>query len=190
MQRNMSEPETQPETTVKVEGSHVFFYCEVCDETVTELITMLTKLETELFIGLAKLGLHDVQPRVTLHIMSPGGDLYAGLAAMDHLKNMRAHVTTIADGCVASAASLIFLGGTERVVRRNAYVLIHQMSTEFWGKYEDLKDEMRQCEKLMRRLKRVYLKETGLPEKKLDRLLKRDLYLSFSKCVKYCVTRP
>jgi ATP-dependent protease ClpP protease subunit len=68
-------------------------------------------------------------------------------------------------------------------------VLIHQLSTEFWGKYEDLKDEMRQCEKLMRHLKRIYLKETELPEKKLDKLMTRDLYLSFSKCVKYGVTR-
>lgn len=189
MQRSMSEHETPPETVVKVEGSHVFFYCDVCEDTVTELITMLTKLENELSVGLLKLGMTSTTPTIALHIMSHGGDLYAGLAAMDYIKNMRAHVTTIAEGCVASAASLIFLGGDERIVHRNAYVLIHQLSTEFWGKYEDLKDEMRQCEKLMRHLKRIYLKETELPEKKLDKLMTRDLYLSFSKCVKYGVTR-
>jgi len=185
----MSEQETPPDTTVKVEGSHVFFYCDVCEDTVTELITMLSKLETELSLGLLKLGMHDTSPRITLHMMSPGGDVYAGLAAMDYIKNMRAHVTTVAEGCVASAASLIFLGGDIRQVCRNAYVLIHQIGTEFWGKYEALKDEMQQCEKLMRHLKRIYLKETNLPEKKLNRLMKRDLYLSFSKCVKYGVTR-
>jgi len=48
-----------------------------------------------------------------------------------------------------------------------------------------MKDEMRQCEKLMRHFKKIYLKETTLPEAKLDRLLKRDLYLPYKKCVKY-----
>lgn len=178
-----------PETIVKVEGSHVFFYCDVCDDTVTELITVLTKLEMDLVVTAMKMGLHDVQPRISLHIMSPGGELYAGLAAMDHLKSMRAHVTTIAEGCVASAASLMFLGGVERIVRQNAYVLIHQLGTTFWGTFEDLKDEMRQCEKLMRHLKKIYLRETTIPEKKLNRLMKRDLYFSYAKCVKYGVTR-
>lgn len=186
----MSEPEMPPETTVKVEGSHVFFYCEVCEETVTELVTLLTKLETELLIGTVKLGMYGTAPQITLHLMSPGGDLYSGLAAMDFIKNMRSHVTTIAEGCVASAASLIFLAGDTRIVRRNAYVLIHQISSDFWGKFEDLKDEMRQSEKLMRRLKRIYLRETNLPEKKLDRLMKRDVYLSHSKCEKYGLTLP
>ena len=186
----MSEPETPPETTVKVEGTDVFFYCEVCEETVTELVTLLTKLERELLSGLVKLGMHGTAPHITLHIMSPGGDLYSGLAAMDFLTNMRSHVTTVAEGCVASAASLIFLAGDERIVRRNAYVLIHQINSEFWGKFEELKDEIHQCEKLMRRLKRIYLRETSLPAKKLDRLMKRDVYLSHSKCVRYGLEKP
>jgi hypothetical protein len=181
----MSEPETPPETTVKVEGSHVFFYCDVWEETVTELTTLLTKLEMELLVGAVKLGLRDRDVRITLHIMSPGGELYSGLAAMDFIKNMRVHVTTIAEGCVASAASLIFLAGDTRIVRQNAYVLIHQIGSELWGKFEQLKDEMRQCEKLMRQLKKIYMRETELPEKKLNRLMKRDIYLTYSKCIKY-----
>jgi ATP-dependent protease ClpP protease subunit len=34
-------------------------------------------------------------------------------------------------------------------------------------------------------MKRIYLRETNLPEAKLDKLMKRDLYLSYKKCVKY-----
>ena len=71
----MSEPEMPPETTVKVEGTDVFFYCEVCEETVTELVTLLTKLERELLTGLVKLGMHGTVPQITLHLMSPGGEI-------------------------------------------------------------------------------------------------------------------
>jgi len=98
---------------------------------------------------------------------------------------LRSRVVTIAEGMCASAATFIFLGGDERIVSRNAYLLIHQLGSEFWGKYENMKDEMRQCERLMRHMKRIYLRETNLPEEKLDKLMKRDLYLSYKKCVKY-----
>lgn len=175
---------------IRVEGTDIFFYCDVHDESVTELIQTLKKVENETRVGLAKLGLYNQKPQITVHIRSDGGDLYAGLAAMDFMKAMTAHVTTVAEGCVASASTLIFLGGDTRRVERNAYILIHQIGSEFWGKFEQLKDEMRQCEKLMRHLKRLYMRETNIPEHKLDKMLKRDLYLSHKKCDKYGITLP
>jgi len=56
---------------------------------------------------------------------------------------------------------------------------------EFWGKFEELKDELRSCAKLMEAIKLIYMKKTKIPEKKFKKLMKRDIYLSASKCVKY-----
>ena len=185
----MSEPQAQPQSQVpefiRVEGNSVFFYCSVEEETVRELITVMKRVEHELFSGLLKLGLWDTVPTIHLHVKSDGGDLYSGLAAFDFLKSMRASVHTHAEGCVASAATLIFLGGQTRTVCPNAYILIHQISNELWGKFEELKDSMKQCERLMKHLKRVYLRETKIPEEKLDALLRRDMYLSYKKCRRY-----
>ena len=176
---------------VRVEANEIFFYCDVCEESVTELIHAAKKIEIAMRVSLVKMGLHAQTPRLTIHIRSDGGDLYAGLAALDYLRNTDAHVTTIAEGCVASAATFVFLGGDVRIVRRHAYMLIHQLGSDLWGKYEQLKDEMNQCTRLMRDLKRIYLRETNIPEDKLDRMLKRDLYMSYKKCVKYgFVTLP
>jgi ATP-dependent protease ClpP protease subunit len=185
----MSDPEThddQPEF-IKVEGSDIFFYCDVCEESVAELIRAVKKLELEMRVSLTKIGLHTQMPRVTIHIRSDGGDLYAGLAAMDFLQNADVHVTTVGEGCVASAATLIFLGGDVRLIRRHAYVLIHQIGSDLWGKYEDLKAEMVQNDRIMRNMKKIYMRETSLPEHKLAKMLKRDVYLSYRKCVKYGV---
>ena len=159
---------------IKVEGPDVFFYCDVSVESVAELCAVVKKVEREFYESI-----------VRVHIHSDGGDLHAGLAAMDFLKSCKSRVVTIAEGMCASAATFIFLGGDERIVCPNAYLLIHQLGSEFWGKYEEMKDEMQHCERLMKHMKRIYLRETNLPEAKLDKLMKRDLYLSYKKCVKY-----
>ena len=159
---------------IKVEGPDVFFYCDVSVESVAELCTVVKKVERDYYESI-----------VRVHIHSDGGDLHAGLAAMDFLKSCKSRVVTIAEGMCASAATFIFLGGDERIVCPNAYLLIHQLGSEFWGKYEEMKDEMQHCERLMKHMKRIYLRETNLPEAKLDKLMKRDLYLSYKKCVKY-----
>jgi ATP-dependent protease ClpP protease subunit len=170
----MAEEKTPVSEYIKVEGPDVFFYCDVCVESVAELCATVKKIEREYY-----------ETVVRVHIHSDGGDLHAGLAAMDFLKSLRSRVVTIAEGICASAATFIFLGGDERIVSRNAYLLIHQLGSEFWGKYEDMKDEMQNCDRLMRHMKRIYLRETNIPEEKLDKLMKRDLYLSHKKCVKY-----
>jgi ATP-dependent protease ClpP protease subunit len=172
---------------VRVQGHDVFFYCAVDEASILELVTALKKVEHELFSGLLRLGLWETVPTIHLHIKSEGGDLYAGLAAFDFVRSMRAYVHTHAEGCVASAATLVFLGGDQRTVHPNAYILIHQISHELWGKFEELKDDMDQCQRLMKHLKRIYLRETTIPEKKLESLLQRDIYLNARKCRKYTI---
>jgi ATP-dependent protease ClpP protease subunit len=159
---------------IKVEGVDIFFYCDVSVESVVELCSNVKKLERDFY-----------EPTIRIHIHSDGGDLHSGLGCMDFLKSTKSRIVTIAEGICASAATFIFLGGDSRIVCPNAYLLIHQLGSEFWGKYENMKDEMLQCDRLMRHMKRIYLRETKLPEAKLNRLMKRDLYLSYKKCVKY-----
>lgn len=169
----MENEKTSPEF-IKVEGTDVFFYCDVSVESVAELCAAVKKIERDYY-----------EATIRVHIHSEGGDLYAGLAAMDFLRSSRSRVVTIAEGICASAATLIFLGGDSRIVSHNAYLLIHQLGSDFWGKYENMKDEMLRCERLMKRMKRIYLRETTIPERKFEKLMKRDLYLSYRQCVKY-----
>jgi ATP-dependent protease ClpP protease subunit len=117
--------------------------------------------------------------------MSDGGDIFAGLNMMNVLERSRVKVTTIAQGSCCSAATFVFLGGSERRMGRNAYLLIHQISTEFWGNFQELKTEMKSTEKFMKMLKKMYLSKTKIPEKKFKRLMKKDIYLTPEKCIKY-----
>jgi ATP-dependent protease ClpP protease subunit len=79
----------------------------------------------------------------------------------------------------------MLLGGAERKMGRNAYVLIHQISTEMWGNFQELKHELKSTDKFMKMLKKMYLEKTQIPEKMLKKLMKKDIYLNPRDCLKY-----
>jgi len=184
------QPDAVPEECfVKVQGSDVYFHCEVCEETVLELNMKIKKLELELLKKHLEIGLDDIKPEIRVWIRSDGGDLHAGLSAMDCLRSMkRVKIRTIADGVCASAATFILLGGRTRHMTENSYILIHQLNMDgSWGKFEDFKDQMQNLEKFMERFHKIYTEETEIPERRLKKLLRRDVYMDSKKCLKYGV---
>lgn len=171
------------ESNIRVVGSNVYFYSEVNMESSLELVEKLKKLEMELLKK--QVECPEYTPEIKLYINSCGGDIFAGFSAMDHVSNLRVRVHTIADGQCASAATFILLGGDTRSIHEHAHVLIHQISSGFWGKFEELKDEVKSCERFMNMVNKVYQNKTNIPEKKLKTLMKRDVYLTPEECVKY-----
>lgn len=178
-----TEEETETEECVKVIGNEILFYGSVDRENALEFVEKFKKLEMDLLKKKAELV--GYEPMIRVHVMSEGGDIFSGLNIMNVLERSRVKVITIAQGSCCSAATFILLGGSERRMGKNAYVLIHQISTEFWGSYQELKNEMKSTEKFMKMLKKMYLTKTDIPDKKFKKLMKKDLYLSPSKCLKY-----
>ena len=168
---------------VKTIGNEIHFYGEISQENTLEFVEAFKKLEVQLLKH--KADLIGYEPKIRVHIMSEGGDVYAGFALKNILEKSRVKVITIAQGSCCSAATFMFLGGSERRIGANAYLLIHQISTEIWGEYRDLKHEMKNCDKLMKDLKKMYMEKTDIPDRKFKKLMKKDLYLSASKCLKY-----
>ena len=102
----------------------------------------------------------------------------------DFIKNLPIKTYTYIDGMIASAATFIYLAGEQRFMTRNSTVLIHQLSNEFWGKFEDLKDECKNMTHLMYIAKNLYSENTTMKKKQIDELLKRELFLTYNECVK------
>ena len=183
-------PTTEDETKeqeendyIKVIGNELLFYGDVDRENTIEFVEKLKKLEIELLKKMAELV--GYEPMIRVHIMSEGGDVYAGLNIMNVLERSRVKVVTIAQGACCSAATFVLLGGKERRMGKNAYLLIHQISTEMWGSFNDLKHELKSTDKLMKMLKDMYLSKTKIPEAKFKSLIKKDIYLPPDKCLKY-----
>lgn len=72
--------------------------------------------------------LGDVQ-QINLHINSPGGEVYEGIAILNELRRHPAAVTAVVDGLAASAASFIAAGADELVMAPNTELMIH----DAWG---------------------------------------------------------
>lgn len=170
-------------SSIEVVGSRIFYYSEVSKESVLELNKQLRDLSVKLLnVGNS----YDVQPPpIRLHINSPGGSLLDGLAAVDYIKNSRVSVHTIIDGSAASAATLMSVVGTKRYIHRHSFMLIHQLSSGLFGKYQEMVDDFENSTKLMNTIQDIYKKHTKIPDKVLKDLLKRDLWLDAVTCVKY-----
>jgi len=175
--------ETEEPDYTKVVGNEVHFYGEITPENTLEFVEAFRSLEIKLLKQ--KADLIGYEPEIRVHIMSEGGDMFSGLTLKNVLETSRVKVITIAQGSCCSAATFMFLGGRERRMGENAYLLIHQIATDFWGKYQDLKNETKSCDKFMKALKKMYMSKTKIPEKKFRKLMKKDLFLSASKCLKY-----
>ena len=183
-------PTTEDETKeqeendcIKVVGNELLFFGDVDRENTLEFVEKFKKLEIELLKKMAELV--GYEPMIRVHIMSEGGDVYAGLNMMNVLERSRVKVVTIAQGACCSAATFVLLGGKERRMGKNSYLLIHQISTEMWGSFNDLKHELKSTDKLMKMLKDMYLSKTKIPEAKFKSLMKKDIYLPPDKCLKY-----
>jgi ATP-dependent protease ClpP protease subunit len=64
-------------------------------------------------------------PEIELHLNTPGGEVFDGIAIYNALLDHDANVTAIVDGAAHSAGSFILQAGDRRVMNRNSEVLIH-----------------------------------------------------------------
>ena len=119
---------------------------------------------------------------IYLHINSFGGSVFAALSTIDTIKNLKVPVVSI-EGAAASAATMISVVCDYRIIYKNSFMLIHQLSSSTWGKMHELEDEMENLKKLMDKIKELYINYANIDEKDLDDILKRDIWWDSKKCL-------
>ena len=167
---------------VVTDDNCIMFYGEVSEDNAKILNKALRSMDKDLQVVRVKYG---VQVPIKLYISSYGGSIFAGFSTVDTIKSLRTPVHTYIDGSAASAATLISVVGDKRFIHQNSFMLIHQLSSMMWGKFEEFKDEMENLEMLMARIKEIYKEHCTIPKKELDEILKHDLWLDSAKCVKW-----
>lgn len=78
------------------------------------------------------------EDQVTIYINSNGGRLDSTAQIIAAIKDCKANVVTVADGIVASAATLLFLAGDGYIVQPHCLFMIHNFSTGTFGKGHEL----------------------------------------------------
>jgi ATP-dependent protease ClpP protease subunit len=83
----MNEEETETDECVKVIGNEILFYADVDRENALDFVEKFKKLEIELLKKKAELV--GYEPLIRVHIMSEGGDIFAGMNMMNVLETSR-----------------------------------------------------------------------------------------------------
>jgi ATP-dependent Clp protease, protease subunit len=124
---------------------------------------------------------------INMLVSSPGGHVESGDAIHDMIRFVRAPVTTIGTGWVASAGTHIFLAAPKerRVCLPNTRFMIHQPSGGAGGRASDIAIQAREIIKTRERMARLIARETG---QKLDKVLvdiERDHWMSPDEAIEY-----
>jgi ATP-dependent protease ClpP protease subunit len=167
-----------------VVGNHIYFYSDVDTEPTLSLVKSLREMDLANVSNFATKQQGSIDS-IFLHINSLGGYIYEGFAAMDCILNCKSPVITIVEGMAASAATFLSLAGTRRLITRHSYMMIHQLSSSFWGKYDAIKDEQKNLDLYMRQIYEVYKEYTKVPEKAVAEILKHDLDWDAKTCLRY-----
>lgn len=181
-----SEINAKEEDNNKVEkkNNRIYFYSEVSRGKNLKLNLALDELANDLLANAQRLSFAD-PGNIHLHINSYGGSVFAGFSSVDYILKSKVPITTVIDGCAASAATIMSVVGKHRQMNSHAYMLIHQLSSGMWGKYQDLQDKMENCDRFMEMIIDVYEQHTKIPKKELNKILKHDLWWDAKKCLEY-----
>ena len=170
--------------TVEGDDNIIYFYAGVSMKENFTLNKEISRLDREMQMISMKLGLKVPIP-IHLKINSYGGSVFAAFGSIDYMKQSKTPIYTYIDGCAASAGTIMSVCGDQRFIGENSYMLVHQLSSTHWGKYQELQDDMKNSDNLMKRIKEIYEERTKIPKSKMDEILKHDLWWDAKTCLRY-----
>ena len=106
--------------------------------------------------------LAEVRGDVLVRINSYGGDIYEGLAIMNALRSHDGEVTARVEGVAASAASIVAIGGADRVeMTTGAELMVHLPWVDAPGNPDELRKTADDLDRTARSLADLYAEKAG-----------------------------
>ncbi len=112
------------------------------------------------------------QEEIHVRIYSPGGSVFEGHAIYSAIRRFAGRVIVHVDSLAASAASFIALAGHEVRIAKNAWFMVHEVSSAVWGTAQDMRDEADLMDRFTETVLRIYEEKTGIPPKEMLEYMK------------------
>lgn len=124
---------------------------------------------------------------ITLLISSPGGHVESGDAIHDIIRFVRAPVTTVGTGWVASAGTHIYLAAPKerRLALPNTRFMIHQPAGGAGGQASDIAIQAREIIRARERIASAIANATGQPLERVAADIERDYWMSTAEAIDY-----
>ena len=166
-------------------NNHIYFYAKINKENICKLNKLIYIVSEDL----KKINnTYETHIIIYLHLNTTGGSIFAAISSMDKIMSSKIDIYTIIEGCCASAGTLISLAGKKRFITPHSYMLIHQLSSSLWGKFNEIEDEFENLQNLMKLIKNIYQEQCHLPKSgknSLNNILKHDIWWDAKKCLEY-----
>lgn len=121
---------------------------------------------------------------ITLRVNSAGGDVYAGLAIMNQLRNHPGKVTAYVEGLAASAASFIVVGGADEVIMcPNSEMMIHDAMTFAEGNADDISSALAGLERASENIASIYAAKAGGDAASFREAMKKETWFTAEEAV-------
>ncbi|AUU88806.1 peptidase S14 [Enterobacteriaceae bacterium ENNIH3] len=120
---------------------------------------------------------------INLHINSPGGDVFEGIAIFNALKFHGAAITVHIDGIAASMASVIAMVGNPVIMPENTMMMIHKPWGFAGGDANDMRDYADLLDKMESVLIPAYAEKTGKSAEEIAAMLEDETWMNGSECV-------
>jgi len=116
--------------------------------------------------------------QITIYINSSGGWLNTTQQILNAMEDCDAEITTIADGRVASAATLIFMAGANRIIKDNSTFMFHNYSAGVNGKGHEMFQKITFQHQYYPELMKKYYKDFFNEEEILEIVEGKDVWMS------------
>lgn len=120
---------------------------------------------------------------INLHINSPGGDVFDGIAIFNALKHHGASITVHIDGLAASMASVIAMVGNPVIMPENTMMMIHKPWGFAGGDANDMRDYADLLDKVESVLIPAYAQKTGKTTEEIAAMLEDETWMDGNECV-------
>lgn len=124
---------------------------------------------------------------VHVHINSYGGDVFAGVAIANALKNHKGRTIAYIDGLAASAASIIAFGCDEIIIPSNAYLMVHRVSCGMFGNADDFLKQIEVLEKIEEGIINSYIEKAieGVTREQIKDFMINETWFTGDDTAKY-----
>jgi ATP-dependent Clp endopeptidase proteolytic subunit ClpP len=121
---------------------------------------------------------------VTVHINSPGGSVFDGLAIYNILRGSGLNISVQIEGLAASIASVIAMAGENVVMAKSSMMMIHNPFVFVGGDSEDLKRMADMMDQLKGQFVEIYQAKSGLEKEEIENLMSAETWMTASTCKK------
>lgn len=115
---------------------------------------------------------------VEVHINSPGGDLFEGIAIYNVLREHPQNITIKVMGMAASAASVISMAGDDIQIGVASFLMIHNSSVLAYGNRHEFREIADFLEPFDNAMVGLYVQRTGADEKDIRKWLDAETFMS------------